>query len=922
MNKRVSIFAGLSLSLLSLWLGAAIFFSAVVAPSTFAALRSFHVANMNEIAGTIVTSALSVINVSGVLISLSLLVLLLIAARGNIKRSFLAGAFALTLMALATATGHWLIAARMRGLRLAMVAIDQVSPDDPRRIAFNNLHRYSVLSLMLAMLAALAAIILTGFRANARGPENLIMKKKSSILLLALVLSLSLTAPAQQVEAPSANSGGSSESPEVKKRRESFEIVWQTVDKSFYDPNFNGVDWKAVHDRYAPRVALANSDHELYALLQLMVNELHQSHFWIIPPEAIPKLLPKHDGDEDKDADETDANGDKTEPETPLDRIKQRLTERLSTGIGIDLRVIDGSVLISRVEPGSPAARAGLRPGFAISKVDGKPLSEVIAQIQKDPVFHDIIKPEIPLVLVANYINGDLRNSVLLTYSDARNLRRQVRITRERLKGEMSSPIGNLPPMYTEFEAKRLAGGLGYIRFNAFVPSQMKKVCAALRGMHEARGIIIDLRGNQGGLLGMIGGLGGLVSEYTTVLGSMKMRTGQSPVLVTPQRSPYTGPLAILVDGSTQSAAEIFAAGMQETHRAVVIGDVSAGNTLPSGILKLPTGALFQYAFGNYQSPDGIFLEGRGVIPNWIVKLNRRALLRGDPQLAAAITKLHQLIAQNRLPELIADVTVTAPPAPKSKNEPDTEAPPVQPPPPPPKLIPAKPEPAAAKETDSADPNRPSPQQIIDRYIEAAGGESALLKITSRVSTGTIELPMGLNGTLEVYERAPNRSSVIMNLDGFGVVQQTFNGRSRWLQDPIRGYLSFPDGNQETASDDIHRELRYRRMLSSLRFEGKDKVGDRDCVVLDHMSAGMVIERLFFEVSTGLLVRTNDTYLEDYRAVDGVKVPFVTRESPATTMAITIRLKEVKQNVPIDDSKFAERPDCFTKPDQSWSVVK
>lgn len=165
MNRRVSAFAGgVSLSFLSVWLGAAIFFSAVVAPSAFAALRSFQVPNMNEIAGTIVTRALSVINVSGVLIGLLLLVLTVIVERKNIKASFLAGTFALMLMALATAAGHWVIAARMRGLRVAMVAIDQVSPDDPRRIAFSNLHRYSVLSLTLAMLAALAAIILTGFR--------------------------------------------------------------------------------------------------------------------------------------------------------------------------------------------------------------------------------------------------------------------------------------------------------------------------------------------------------------------------------------------------------------------------------------------------------------------------------------------------------------------------------------------------------------------------------------------------------------------------------------------------------------------------------------------------------------------------------------------------------------------------------------
>jgi len=746
------------------------------------------------------------------------------------------------------------------------------------------------------------------------------MKSKSSILLFALLVSLSLTALAQQAATTSANSGSSSESPEAKKRRESFEIVWQTVDKSFYDPKFNGVDWKAVHDRYAPRIALVTSDRELYGLLQLMVNELHQSHFWIIPPEAIPKLLPKHDeGSDQENADESDS--EEREPETPLDRIKQKLTERLSTGIGIDLRVVDGSVLISRVEPGSAAARAGLRPGFAIRSVDGKPLSEVIAQIEKDPIFHDIIKPEIPLVLVANYINGDLRNSVLLTYSDARNLPRRVRITREKLKGEMSPPIGNLPPIYTEFEAKHLAGNIGYIRFNAFVPTQMKKVCAALRGMHDAAGIVIDLRGNQGGLLGMIGGLGGLVSEYPTVLGSMKTRSGQNPVLVVPQRSPYSGPLAILIDGSTQSAAEIFAAGMQETHRAVVVGDTSAGNTLPSGILKLPTGALFQYAFGNYQSPDGIFLEGRGVVPDWIVKLNRRALLRGDAQLTAAIAKLRQRISQARLPELIADVTVTAPVAKDSYGDPKKAAVEALPPPPPPKPIPAKPE-SSGKEDSSPDPNAPSPEKIINRYIEAVGGETALLKIKSRVSIGTVELPMGLNGTVEVYEQAPNRTSVIMNLDGFGVVQQTFNGSVRWLQDPVRGYLSFPAGNQSASSDDIHRELRYGRLLSSLRFERKDKVGDRDCFVLNRMAGGIVIERLFFEVATGLLVRENDTYLEDYREVDGVKVPFVARESPATPVATVVRLKEVKQNVAIDESKFAERPDCFTRPEQNWTLQK
>jgi len=743
---------------------------------------------------------------------------------------------------------------------------------------------------------------------------------KFSILLCALLLSGSLTtAPAQQVAPPSASPDNQSESPEAKKRRESFEIVWQTVDKNFFDPAFNGVNWKAVHDRYAPLVARANSDRELYSLLQLMVNELHQSHFWIIPPEAIPKLLPR---DEPEDAESSGDEPDSEEPvaETPLDKIKQRLTERLSTGIGIDLRVVDGLVLISRVEPGSAAARAGLRPGFAIKTVDGKPLSEVITELQKDPIFHDIIKPEIPLVLVANYINGEVQNSVLLTYSDARNLPRRVRITRERLKGEMSPAIGNLPPLYTEFEAKRLGGGIGYVRFNAFVPNLMKKVCAAFREMHDAPGIIIDLRGNQGGLLGMIGGLGGLLSEYTSVLGSMKTRNGQTPVLVTPQRRPYTGPLAIMIDGSTQSAAEVFASGMQETHRAVVIGDVSAGNTLPSGILKLPTGALFQYAFGNYQSPDGIFLEGRGVIPDLIVKLNRRGLLRGgDPQLAAAVLKLRRQISQSVSRKVLAEVTAIDVPPPKPTGDPVRKDR-VEPPPPPPKLKSAS-RAAPAPEITIRDPNAPSPEEIINHYVEAIGGETALLKIKSRVSSGTVELPLGLSGTVEIYEQAPNRSSVIMNLKGFGVVQQTSDGGLRWMQDPVRGYISFP-GNQEATTDDIHRELRYRSLIKTLRFARKDKVGDRDCFVLDRIAGGILIEQLFFEVASGLLVRENNTYLEEYRDVDGVKVPFVVRESAAGNMSSVVRLKEVKHNVTIDAAKFAERPDCFTRPEQYWPVKK
>ncbi|MBC7912262.1 MAG: hypothetical protein H7Y30_17275, partial [Pyrinomonadaceae bacterium] len=155
-------------------------------------------------------------------------------------------------------------------------------------------------------------------------------------------------------------------SSEAAKRQEAFEIVWTTVKQQFYDPSFGGVDWDKVRARYAPRVAATGSDEDLHLLLQEMLNELHQSHFIIIPPDAIPKF-PLMDSDGNPlEGKETGEDGD------ALDLSgNYKLTEQLTTGIGIDLRVLDGAAVVTRVEPGSSAARAGLRPGYIIKRADG-----------------------------------------------------------------------------------------------------------------------------------------------------------------------------------------------------------------------------------------------------------------------------------------------------------------------------------------------------------------------------------------------------------------------------------------------------------------------------------------------------------------------------------------------------------------------
>src|SRR5262245_21440142 len=114
------------LALLACWFGAALFFGAVVAPAAFGVLRSFGLANASEIAGLIVTRSLSVINIACFLIALLLLVTAILRRDASSRLSFVLECICFSVIALATAVGHWFIASRMRALRAAMVLpIDQ-----------------------------------------------------------------------------------------------------------------------------------------------------------------------------------------------------------------------------------------------------------------------------------------------------------------------------------------------------------------------------------------------------------------------------------------------------------------------------------------------------------------------------------------------------------------------------------------------------------------------------------------------------------------------------------------------------------------------------------------------------------------------------------------------------------------------------
>jgi hypothetical protein len=168
----VAILNDLRLLLIGLWLGAAVYFSSVVAPSVFAVLRGFFLINIGEIAGTLVTRTLSVVNISGFVVGLFLLVTMFTVGRGLGRRSYILELASLLVVAISTGAGQWVIAAKMRALRVAMVLpIDQMPLADPRRVAFNRLHGYSVTALSVAMIAALIAFLTIAYRARLNAIE-------------------------------------------------------------------------------------------------------------------------------------------------------------------------------------------------------------------------------------------------------------------------------------------------------------------------------------------------------------------------------------------------------------------------------------------------------------------------------------------------------------------------------------------------------------------------------------------------------------------------------------------------------------------------------------------------------------------------------------------------------------------------------
>ena len=210
----------------------------------------------------------------------------------------------------------------------------------------------------------------------------------------------------------------------------------------------------------------------------------------------------------------------------------------------------------------------------------------------------------------------------------------------------------------------------------------------------------------------------------------------------------------------------------------------------------------------------------------------------------------------------------------------------------------------------------PTVKQILDHYVQAAGGADALNKINTRIAKGS---RIGADGVLvpeEVYQKAPDKLLTITSYPQV-VFSNGYNGVAAWGHSSRDGATPLPDQLVVQIKRDavFNKELKTEQLYSSLTVLGKISVRDMDAYVVEAKPADGPIEKLFFDVKTGLLVRRyteSDTPLgkmplqtdyEDYRDVDGVKQPFLIHWSfPGRVWGR--KIDEIKQNVPLDDAKF------------------
>lgn len=374
--------------------------------------------------------------------------------------------------------------------------------------------------------------------------------------------------------------------------------VWRRVLEKHYDPTLGCSDWLALRERYALELTGAKTDDEAYALIDAMIGELGQSHSRLFPPSRSKKSMGP------------------ASPALAVRWIEEQLV-----------------VVESHAE--------GVPTGAALLAIDEHSLAPLVDEVRTRSDAHAF-----PLELaraVAARLScaraGDTHALELSPFGAAAP--RAVTVECQAPEGELVT-LGNLRDIPTHVEHRMLGDGVGLLAFNIWMlpmVERLREAMAELRAQGMAA-LVLDLRGNPGGVGAMAVPVARMLLSRSASLGSMRFREFEQVLVVEPtsETEAFTGPVAVLVDEATASTSEIFVVGLRDLGRITVVGArPSAGAALPSVIEELEGGVLLQYVVADYRSPLDTVVEGKGIVPDVMVTETREIFVDGhDPVLEVA----------------------------------------------------------------------------------------------------------------------------------------------------------------------------------------------------------------------------------------------------------------------------------------------
>lgn len=276
-------------------------------------------------------------------------------------------------------------------------------------------------------------------------------------------------------------------------------------------------------------------------------------------------------------------------------------------GIGVELEAHRDGLKILKVLPGGPAAEVTLKRGDVITAVDGKPVAGL------------------ELSQAVDYIAGPAGSAI------------KIDLKRDNLIGDVTM-VRRAFKVNSVSEVRMEANNVGYIKLDQFAESSAREMDEALWKLHNdgMQSLIIDLRGNPGGLLTTAIALSDKFLPSGTIVSTRGRNAQDNSEEVAQYGNTWKTPLVVLIDHDSASASEIFAAAIQENERGIIVGEKSYGKGTVQTLFPLQTvPSALRLTTAKFYSPDGREMAGVGVNPDIAVRSVNRTTDR-DPALEAA----------------------------------------------------------------------------------------------------------------------------------------------------------------------------------------------------------------------------------------------------------------------------------------------